>query len=350
MFWARSIVALAALAAAAPLAAQDFRLQEVPSVTALAPGQIAPRTIAFSDHKGDEFADPATGLIRFEDLERAKPLQKRLLSPHPAYVEPTVNVTINGVTKPYKKKLHMYVAEARFLLGKPPSAVNPARYANLKFVQDADPAIRHKPLAPADAIPLKDPEAAYNRHPDRRWCEGSPPPVCIESHYALEGKLPMGIRLANKLEEGTKKIAESIDFQSELRLLSPQETANPDIVKLTGLNTPAAGAIEQTIFHVNQIMTFGKLLAVFQAHPADAGKTVVTVFMALGVKSDVLEKKKEFEKVPVLRNMLPSQVLVGNSSFNVGTSISAGLPKYVRNRIQAIAGILERSWDLRGGG
>ena len=64
--------------------------------------------------------------------------------------------------------------------------------------------------------------------------------------------------------------------------------------------------------------------------------------MALGVKSDVLEKKKEFERVPVLRNMLPSQVLMGNSSFNTGTSISAGLPKYVRNRIQAIAGILER--------
>jgi hypothetical protein len=167
--------------------------------------------------------------------------------------------------------------------------------------------------------------------------------VCIESHYALEGKLPMGIRLANKLEDGPKKIAESIDFQSELRLLSPQEAANPELVRLTGLNAPVAGAIEQTIFHVNQIMTFGKLLAVFQAHPGDQTRTVVTVFMALGVKSDVLERKKEFEKVPVLRNMLPSQVLVGNSSFNTGTSISAGLPKYVRNRIQAIATILERS-------
>jgi hypothetical protein len=340
---ARSIVALFALAAAGPLAAQEFRLQEVPSAAATAPAQVAPRTIVFSDHKGDEFADPATGLIRFEDWERARPLQKRLLALHPAYVEPTVNVTINGVTKPYKKKLHMYVAEARFVLAKPPGAVNPARYANLKFVQDADPSIRHKPLAPADATPVKDPEAAYNRHPDRRWCEAPGPLVCIESHYALEGKLPMGIRLANKLDEGAKKIAESIDFQSELRLLTPHEAANPDLLRLTGLSAPVAGAIEQTIFHVNQIMTFGKLLAVFQAHPSDAGKTVVTVFMALGVKSDVLEKKKEFEKVPVLRNMLPSQVLVGNSSFNVGTSISAGLPKYVRNRIQAIAGILERS-------
>jgi hypothetical protein len=339
----RWIAAAAVLALSTSAHAQDFRLQETASATALAPAQIAPRTIVFSDHKGDEFADPATGLIRFEEWERARPLEKRLLALHPAYVEPTVNVTINGVTKPYKKKLHMYVAEARFIIGKPPAAASPARYANLKFVQDADPAIRHKPLAPSDTVPLKDPEFAFNRHPDRRWCEGSPSPTCIESHYALEGKLPMGIRLANKLEEGGKKIAESIDFQSELRLLPPQEASNPDLLRLVGFSAPVAGAIEQTIFHVNQIMTFGKLLAVFQAHPSDAGKTVVTVFMALGVKSDVLEKKKEFEKVPVLRNMLPSQVLVGNSSFNVGTSISAGLPKYVRNRIQAIAGILERS-------
>jgi hypothetical protein len=340
---ARLIVALFALAAGGSASAQEFRLEEVVSAAALAPAKIAPRAIAFSDHKGDEFADPATGLVRFEDWERAKPLEKKLLALHPAYVEPVVNVTISGVTKPYKKKLHMYVAEARFVLAKPPGAVNPTRYANLKFVQDADPAIRHKPITPGDATPLKDPEAAYNRHPDRRWCEGAGPPVCIESHYALEGKLPMGIRLANKLEDGPKKIAESIDFQSELRLLSPQEAANPELVRLTGLNAPVAGAIEQTIFHVNQIMTFGKLLAVFQAHPGDQTRTVVTVFMALGVKSDVLERKKEFEKVPVLRNMLPSQVLVGNSSFNTGTSISAGLPKYVRNRIQAIATILERS-------
>ena len=113
-------------------------------------------------------------------------------------------------------------------------------------------------------------------------------------------------------------------------------------MRLTGLDQPVAGALEQNLFFVNQIMSFGKLLAVFQPHPTDPGKTVVTALMALGVKSDVLEKKKEFERVPVLRNMVPAQVLVGNSSFNTGTSISAGLPKYVRNRIQAIAGILER--------
>jgi hypothetical protein len=331
---------LALAAAPATAQAQDFRLKEVASVTAVPPAQVEPRTILFSDHKGDESADPVTGLVRFEDWGRVRPLEKELLSLHPAYIEPTVNVTLNGVTKPYKKKLHMYVAEARFVLAKPSSAVNLARFASLQTLQKIDPSIRHKALAATDAMPLKDPEFAFNRRPDRRWCEA--PAVCVESHYDLEGKLPMGIRLANKLEEGGKKIAEAIDFQSEIRVLSREEAARPALARLAGLDQPVAGALEQTLFWVNQIMTFGKLLAVVQPHPTDPGKSVVTAFMALGVKSDVLEKKKEFERVPVLRNMLPSQVLMGNSSFNTGTSISAGLPKYVRNRIQAIAGILER--------
>ena len=100
--------------------------------------------------------------------------------------------------------------------------------------------------------------------------------------------------------------------------------------------------LEQNIFYVNQIMQFGKFLAVFQQHPTDPNKTVATAFMALAIKSDVLERKKEYETVPVLRNLVPAQVLVGNSSFNTGNSISAGLPVYARNRIKAIATIMER--------
>jgi hypothetical protein len=32
---------------------------------------------------------------------------------------------------------------------------------------------------------------------------------------------------------------------------------------------------------------------------------------------------------------------MGNSSFNSGNSISAGLPKYARSRVKAIAGIID---------
>jgi len=34
--------------------------------------------------------------------------------------------------------------------------------------------------------------------------------------------------------------------------------------------------------------------------------------------------------------------LVGKSSVNRGTSVSAGLPSYARNQIKAVAGMLEQ--------
>jgi hypothetical protein len=101
-------------------------------------------------------------------------------------------------------------------------------------------------------------------------------------------------------------------------------------------------ALEQNLFHVNQMMQFGKFLAVLQGHPTDPNKSVATVFVALAVETDVLEKKKEYEKVPVLRNLVPAQVLMGQSSFNTGNSISAGLPEYARNRIRAVAALLAK--------
>ena len=111
---------------------------------------------------------------------------------------------------------------------------------------------------------------------------------------------------------------------------------------MTGIDTPPVGALEQNIFYVNQVMQFGKLLAVFQRHPTDAKQTIVTVFMSLAVESSLLGKKKEFMKVPVLRNLVPAQVMAGKSSFNTGKSISAGLPVYARNQVKAIAAKLER--------
>jgi hypothetical protein len=62
----------------------------------------------------------------------------------------------------------------------------------------------------------------------------------------------------------------------------------------------------------------------------------------LAIESNILGKRKEFGKVPVLRNMVPAQVLAGKSSFNSGNSLSAGLPVYARNQVKAIAGLLER--------
>jgi hypothetical protein len=90
------------------------------------------------------------------------------------------------------------------------------------------------------------------------------------------------------------------------------------------------------------MLQFGKLLAVLQNHPADRNKALVSVFIAIAIETDVLELKKDYARYPVLRNLVPAQVLLGKSSFNTGSSLSAGLPAYTRNQLKAIADILSR--------
>jgi hypothetical protein len=331
----RPLVLLAALALLAGAArAEDFRIVDARSLAAAGPSK--PHTIAFADHHEDDLTDPATGLVRFEDWARAMPVQKQFLSLYPSYSEPMVDVAENGPAKPTREKLHMYVAEARFLLPKPPRSIDLTHYATIGFLERIDPKITHKPLAPAEA------EQTSNPNPDRRWCDAKPDVQCIESRYELEGKLPSGIHLVNKLVENKKKIADYLQFQSELRILPEAELAQAGLTKLTGIDAPIASALEQNIFHVNQVMQFGKFLALLQPDPAEAGNTVVTAFVVLAIKSRVLENKNKYAAVPVLRNLVPGQVLVGKSSFNTGTSISAGLPSYARNQIKAVAGILEQ--------
>ena len=331
-----------ALACASVARAQEFAVIDVPSVTAKAPGDLKAKTIAFSDHRKDEPADPGTGLIRFEDWARARALQKQVLSLYPNYAEPTVKITANGVTKSRVEKLHMYVADARFVIARPPASLDLARYTTLPFLERLDPAIKHRVVSQSELVPVKHPELTYLRHPERDWCGPTIQGICTQSRYRFEGRLPTAIMLANKLRESGRPVSDHIEFQSELRVVPLQEVDQGSLMKLTGLTTPLAGVLEQNIFWVNQIMQFGRLLAVFQPDPGDPGKTVVSAFMALAVKTDVLERKKEYESIPVLRNMVPAQVLVGNSSFNTGNSISGGLPVYVRHQIKAIAEIIER--------
>jgi hypothetical protein len=330
-YHALALVLMAATPASA--AAVEFRIADVASLAA-ARDQLKPNTIAFTDQGDNNPGAPAGQLVAFDDWGRANPIQKQFLTLYPGYVEPTVNVTVDGETKPVQEKLHMYVAQARFALPKPASSIDLARYATISFMQKLDPAITHAALSPAN---IKD---GPNKNPNRAWCEAKPNVLCIESRYQLEGKLPTGIRLVNALTESKKKIAEYLDFQSELRILAPGDLDQAGLMKLTGIDGPISGAIEQNIFHVNQVMQFGKLLIVFQQDKADAKQTLATTFVAIAIKSKVFESRKKYEDVPVLRNLVPAQVLVGKSSFNTGTSISSGLPNYARNEIKAVAGIL----------
>jgi hypothetical protein len=337
-----STAALLVLATTVALAASaDYQIVKVASVAGATIDTLKPRTIFFTDHRTDETSDKGA-FIRFDEWSKTRPAEAKALNIFPGFKEGMVHKIIDGSKKEVKDELQMYVTEARFMLSRPADKVDLKAFATLPFIQSIDPSIKHAAITSADVSTLKDEKGTNNMNPERKWCEGTGVTACIRSNYKLEGKLPIGVALANKLRDSERKLSDTIEFESEMRLLKGADIDEAVLKQLTGVNTPVAGMLEQNMFYVNQVMRFGKLIAVFQPNPADAKSTITTVVIALAVGSSTLDQKKKYENVPVLRNLVPSQVLLGNSSFNTGESISAGLPSYVRNRIKAIAGILDR--------
>ena len=319
--------------------AREFTVEEAQSIDMDRAGNGNPSAIVFTDRSGtpDSTAGPAPGLVHFDHWSRTRPDEKQVLGLFPDYIEPAIGRPTGGhVTE----KLTMYVAEARFTLGRRVALGDLARYMTLSFAERVDPAIKHRLIAPAEVAPLTNPKAAHNRNPARPWCVGNAV-VCLRSHYRLEGKLPLGIQLANKLRDANKKIADYLEFESELVARAPEELDQARLMRLSRLDTPIVGTLEQTTFYINQVLQFGKSVVIFQQHPSQADKTVVTAFLAIAMESKLLNTKKEYARVPVLRNLVPVQVLMGKSSFNTGQSISAGLPNYARSRIRTIAHILD---------
>jgi len=323
--------------------AQDFEIVKVPSVAGLPLDQLKPQTIIFNDYRDAEISEGASGFIRFEDWGRRMPAQKQFLSLYPTYTEGMTTRMVEGMQTTIKDRLQLYVAEARFLVRKPAASIDLKRYTTLAFLEQIDPAIKHQVMKPSELTLLNEERNHNNRNPQRQWCEGSSVTLCVRSRYKLEGKIPMGIALANKLRDNERKLTDTIEFENEFRVLKPGEFDEAGIKKLTGIDTPVAAVLEQNIFSVNQILRFGKFMAVIQPHPANPETTITSGTVALAVSATTLETKKNYEDVPVLRNLVPVQVLLGNSSFNTGSSISAGLPAYARNRIKAIAELLNRN-------
>ena len=321
--------------------AEDFQIVKVSSVASSAVDQLKSKTIFFNDYRVDETTDKGA-FIRFDEWARTKPIQKKFLSLFPTYSEGMIHRVIDGSKKEVKDELQMYITEARFKLSRRAASIDLKNFATLPFIESIDPAIKHQVIKPSEISVLTDEKSINNKNPDRSWCEGAGVMTCTRSTYRLEGKLPMGIALANKLRDNDKKVSDTIMFESEMRLLSGADVDEAGLKKLTGVDTPVANVLEQNMFYVNQVMRFGKLVAVIQPNPADAETTIATVMISLAVSSNTLDTKKKYQDVPVLRNLVPSQVLLGYSSFNTGNSISSGLPNYVRNRIKAIAEILDR--------
>ena len=200
--------------------AQEFQIQEQASPTAVPIAEQKPQTILVADQPGGNRDEV---FITYEEWAKSKPLQQQLLSLYPGYTEPTTELIVDGTKRRYDEKLYMYVAEARSILAKPQSSINLTRLATLPFAQQLDPAIKHRVVTADEVVRPKEAKSVYNQNPQRRWCEGRPVVICMHSTYKLEGRLPTGIALANKIREGSRPISDTLEFEGELTLLSSAE-------------------------------------------------------------------------------------------------------------------------------
>ena len=135
------------------------------------------------------------------------------------FFEPTITkaASTDAPAGPVLEKLYMYVAQARFILNRAPGSFNLSRYVSLPFLEKIDPAIKHKLIAATDISPLTDPQGTGNDNPDRKWCTGRNPLICIESTYKLEGKIPLGMMLVNKLRDSARKFPTISIFRARCR-------------------------------------------------------------------------------------------------------------------------------------
>src|SRR5437016_3582024 len=201
MWMRNTTAALFALAiCGADANAQEFQIVKVASVASSAVAELKPKTIFFNDHRADDTTDKGA-FIRFDEWSRTKPIQRQFLSLFPNYHEGTVHKVIDGSKKEVKDELQMYITEARFKLSRPATSIDLKGFATLPFIESIDPAIKHQVIKPSDVSVMKDEKSANNKNPDRPWCEGLGVATCTRSVYKLEGRLPVGVALANKLRD-----------------------------------------------------------------------------------------------------------------------------------------------------
>ena len=238
-----------------------------PSPT-VAPATLKPKTIVFSDHRDDKLADAGNGPDPVRGLGRERPVQKQFLSLFPGLHGADHQGL--GSRHPqilYRKAPHVRGGGALPDRARRQAPIDLARYHPHRRAgkdRPGDQAPAHH--GGSGGAPGRIPQSAHNRHPGPALVRGAGEPVHrvpLSARGQAAGRHPPRQQAGG----GGKKISEFMEFQTEIRVLPPEEIDQAGLAKLTGVETPVAGVLEQTIFNVNQVMQFGKLLAVLQEHP-----------------------------------------------------------------------------------
>lgn len=294
--------------------------------------------------------------VTFGDWARQSPTEFQALALYPGYEEPTVTIVKNTLRKTAIERLMIYLVRTKTVLNKAAGKINLRQLINLETVRKFDPELEFKTIQPnqfmsavagkgqinnfkwgkcngAIVRPQRELDLSYTSPKTGSWCSDSSRSICVEACYGFGAAWSAAVMLNNQLvaDEASKKDS-GIGLQSEIRYFDTEKDLglNVPVASLTGVNTPVRGGVELNLFYFNQIFEFGKVIAVLQEHPSDPNQTIVTSFFVMGIKKRTWDQYSEVQKV-----------IHGESRFNTGSGISAGVPVFTQNIIKSIANILE---------
>ncbi len=301
----------------------------------------------------------------FTDWMKTNPNEYAYLGLFDGYAEPT------SLTRRKKlavtEKITVFVAKAKTIINKPASAINLPGMIKLDFIRKLDPEIRHAAISPAQVMPVmggqpkidnfkalcntdseninrpaKELSLDHLKRPAQPWCANTERSACVESCYLFNSGYRTVVKGFNnfKAEDEYDKKDFGMATQSEIRYFVSEAEMGKSVpvAALTGVATPVRGVFEQNIFYFNQMVQYGKVIAFFQEHPTDAGKTIVTSYLVFGLQTSTYAKA-----YPILGLTLEvKEILMGRGGrMNTPTGITAGLPVYTQNIAKSLSGLLE---------
>lgn len=287
----------------------------------------------------------------FTDWKSNTPVEAEYLTIFPGYTEPAI-LKRKGA-KPVTEKLTVYVSKAKAVLNRQISEADLKQMITLEDISNMDPEIKHikideskfmsnvagkegltnfqwKGCDPTGELIFrykKELDLKVLNPPNRAWCSDKDRSICVESCFLFTNFLwNQGVALYNAMSDDPKDYG--IASQSEARYFlneAEMEKAYP-VRELTGLDTEVIGALEQNIFYFSQVIQTGKVLAIFQKHPTDPSKTVLSSYIMMGVRTHTWKKHDQLREVLMGRDFV----------LNQGTSIMLGLPVFSQNMAKKI--------------
>ncbi len=176
------------------------------------------------------------------------------------------------------------------------------------------------------------------QNPERPWCAANGRTLCLETCYYFSAAWKVAVEIYNNTLGSNDPKDSGQAMQSEVRyFVSEAEYGSKvPLARLTKINTPIRGVMEQNTFYFNQVFTWAKVVAVFQEHPTNSQQTIMTTLAAFNLRSKYCTEARYQELCKAIKGESR-----GPTGVNTRTGISAGIPIHSREIAIGLTQILE---------